>query len=453
MSYMRRLPTAALTASAAVRSATRTISKNFRSRTSTAGASVGATWGPNVDSFNLFLYDPTKAGFVVSDDDLATSHTFNDGLLISSLVKDGAVIRPNTNGTIFYNTVNGSLTIGRVPADIPVVEVNPPAVEINAEDQKGWRNLQAAFQKFSRDMGSPVAAAKTMLQGSGDLEAVYRNHRLTITAKVPIQPAPPTSVTVDMSRYGGKSDMPLLDDGKHDDGAAGDGVYGITLAFLPEGHRLPYGVKDWRTAWPGRVGLGVTVTYADGRHTGAVGVETIYTQINDITPWRGKAGVVTTTEGDVTTEAVENPREVHNGAPSLHITAQKGHWTVHVKIPEQNRDITSYEAVAFWVQSTGGEVPKELNMQLKDHPEFSDSSTTDAAPVLNGLVPSASEQRIIIPMSQLLGSNTKFQSDHLDEIIISGDATAPTMLSLTDLQILAHNDQPAAPAAPPPASK
>lgn len=411
-------------------------------------ASVGSSWGPNADVINLFLYDPTKAGLVVSSDDLATSRTASDGLLLSSIVKDGAVIRPNNNGTVFYNVVNGTLAVGRMPAEVPIVEVDPPAVEVSAKKQKGWRDITLAFQKFNRDTGSPAAAAKSMVQGVGDLNAVYRNNKITITAQLPVQPAPPTSVTVDMSRFGGTPTTPLFDDGKHDDGAAGDGLYSATVAFSPENHRLPYGVKDWRTSWPGRVGLGVTATFADGHHTGAVAVETIYTQINDITPWRNKNGVSSTVEGEVTADTVENPREVHNGAFSLSVKIPKGHWAVHIKIPEQSRDITSYEAVAFWLKLVDGEAPKEFTLQLKDHPEFSDSTTTDSTPVLNGVVPKAEEQRVTVPIGQLL-TNPKFQSDHLSEIILSGDSTAPATLLLTDLQILAQNDQSATPASTP----
>jgi hypothetical protein len=412
-------------------------------------ASVGATWGPSADILNVYLYDPTKAGLVVSSDNFATSHSASSGLPKSTLVKEGAVVRPNTNGTVFYNVMDGTLAIGRVPEEVPVVEVSPPAVELNAHDKKSWRELGLAFQKFTRDTGSPAAAAKALVQGVGDPLVAYKSHQITITAKLPLQPAPPTSVTVDMSRFGGTPAMPMYDDGKHNDGSAGDGVYGTTLAFLPEAHRPPYGVKDWRSSWPGRVALGVTATFADGHHTGAVAVETIYTEINDIKVWRDGAKVDTTTEGGVTVKALDNPREIHNGAVSLTIQAAAGKWTVHLKIPEPERDITSYEAVSFWLHAAGGTPPKEINMQLKDHPEFSDPTTTDPVPTLNGIVPGADDQRIVVPMSQLTGSSPNFQSDHLDEIIISGENTAPCTLVMTDLQVLAHYDKPNSPAAPP----
>ncbi len=152
---------------------------------------------------------------------------------ISSLVKEGAMLRPNTNGTVFYNVVNASLSIGRVPDDVPIVELNPPTVELNAKDAKNWKNLAASFQKFSRDKGNTVAAAKALKLETGDLDALYRSRQLTVTARLPLKPTPPVSVTVDLSRYGGAPNTPLLDDGKHDDGAAGDGVYGTTFAFLP----------------------------------------------------------------------------------------------------------------------------------------------------------------------------------------------------------------------------
>jgi hypothetical protein len=414
-------------------------------------ASVGVTWGPNADVVNLFLYDPAKLGLVISHDDLATIRTASDGLLVSPLVKEGAVIRPNTNGTIFYAVANESLSIGRVPRDVPVVDLNPPAVELNTSNQKSWKDLADAFQAYSRATGSTVAAARALGQSVGDLQALYHSRQLTITARLPLQPAPPVSVTVDLSRFGGAPDTPLFDDGQHSDGAAGDGVYGTTLAFLPEAHRPAHEDKDWRSSWPGRVALGVTATFADGHHTGAVGVETISTQINDVSLWWGKPIMTTSTEGDVTVAVVDESGEARHGPAALSIKVPKGHWVVHLKIAWEYRDMTSYEAVAFWLRMTDGEAPKEINMQLKDAPEFVDQTTTEPVPALNGIVPGADYQHIIVPTGQLLGSSPHFQTDRLWEVILSGDTTAPATLMIDGLQLLARNDKPSPPAAPAPA--
>ena len=239
-------------------------------------ASVGVTWGPNPDVVNLLLYDPSNLGLVVSSDDLASVHTASDGLLVSALVKEGAVIRPNANGTVFYAVANASLSIGRVPEEVPVVDLKPAlfALAPRAESEPAWKELGDAFDKFSRAEGSTVAAAKALCQSVGDLQGVYHRCQLTVTARLPLKPSPPVSVTVDLSRFGGTPDTPLFDDGQHNDGAAGDGIYGGTFAFLPEMH--PPAADEWRSSWPGRVALGVSATFADGRHEGAVGVVAVF---------------------------------------------------------------------------------------------------------------------------------------------------------------------------------
>jgi len=415
-------------------------------------ASVGVTWGPNADILNLYLYDPAKMGLVISPDHLATTQTASNGLTVSPLVKEGAMVRPNINGTVFYAVANGALSIGRVPADVPAVDLNPAVVELNVRDQKKWKDLIDAFQKFSREPGSTVAAAKALCQQAGDLQGLYRGCQMTITARLPLQPTPPTAVTADLSRFGGTPDMPLFDDGKHGDGAAGDGVYSRTLAFLPGGHRPVREDKEWRSSWPGRVALGVTAAYADGHHTGAVGVETIYTQVNDITLWRDKKSINTSTDGEVTAEVVDNPAEVHKGSPALQIKVPKGAWSVHLKIPWSDKDITSYEAVAFGIRLADGEAPKEISVRLKDAPEFSTATTTEPVPALNGLVPGADYQQVVVPVSQLIGSSPNFKLDHLNEIILSGDTTAPATLVIDGLQVLVHNDGPS-PTAPAPAAQ
>jgi hypothetical protein len=245
----------------------------------------------------------------------------------------------------------------------------------------------------------------------------------------------------------------LFDDGKHDDGAAGDGVYGGTFIFLPDIYRPRGG--ETRSVWPGRIALGVRATFADGHHQGAVGVVDLFNRINDITVWGTKANVVTSTEGDVTVEPGQNPREIHNGSAALRINAPKGPWSVHFKMPWPAWNTTSYEAVAFWIRMTDGRPPKELYLRFKDAPKFSDATTADPVPALNGIIPGADYQHVIVPLSQVIGSNTHLQTDRVSEVILSGDTDAPATLFVDGLQYLVQYDKPnvPAPVAPAPPSK
>ena len=427
-------------------------------------ASVGATWGPSADSCNLFLYDPTKMGLVAvpqdlanksgPGDDLASGVTASDGLPDSPLTKEGANLHPNANGTAFYAVTNGALYIGRSPADVPVVSLTPPAFAVNSEDEANWRRLGEAFQTFSYAKGSTLDAATSLTQGEGDLLALYNACQLTVTARVPLQPSPPKSVTVDLSRYGGDPHTVLDGDGRPEDGAPNDGLYGLTFAFRP--NQFP--VRDqveWRSRGPGRVALGVVATYADGKCCGAVGVLNVLKKFADISLWNegiGSAGG--TVEGGVTAEPFLNPLapkqpsyapRLHQGDVAVRLTVSNGPWAMHFKMAYNRQDIESSVAIAFYLRLDGGAAPKELYLQLRDDPDFSPPTTTEKVAVLNGVTLGPTWQRIIVPMQQVLGTATQFQLDHLDEIIVSGDGSAPATLVMDGLQALATDPKPPVP--------
>jgi hypothetical protein len=416
-------------------------------------ASVGLTWGPSADVVNLFVYDPAKLGLVVSRDDLATHQTASDGLLTGPIVKEGATLRPNANGTVFYAVANGALSVGREPADVPVVEVTPAAFEVNANDDQAWQNLAQAFDKYTSFRGHATDAAKALLSSVSDLEMLYHQHQITVTARVPIGPAPPKSVTVDLSRYGGYPNTPLLDDGQHEDGAAGDGVYGGTFAFLPERH--PSREDEWRSSWPGRVALGVTATYADGHAQGAVGVVDIFEKVLDIGIWQdGVGSVADDVENGVVVEPFLNPLlagqpsyapRLHHGDVAVRLKVPKGPWAVHFKAPYNRHDIDAHPAISLFVRLDSGVAPTDMNFQLKDVPDFSPATTTARVSLLRGITLNATYQRVVLPMTQVIGPALQFQRDHLDEMIISGDSPAPATLVIDGLQVNATN-----PPAPPP---
>lgn len=416
-------------------------------------ASAGVTWGPNADVMDLFLYDPSRLGLVVSSDNLAHIRATSDGLPVGPLVKEGATVRPNANGTVFYAVVNDALSIGRVPDEVPALDLTPPTFELapNADIENAWKKLGEAFDKFSRADGGTVAAAMALNQSTGDPQTLYRRCQLTITARLPAHPSPPTSVTVDLSRFGGTPDTPLFDDGLHNDGAAGDGVYGFTFAFLPKPQRLPTPTYEWRSAWPGRVPLGVSATYADGRREGAVGIVGVFTRINDIDVFKGGDwSTVIQVEGEATARPEKNPPEIHKGSGALRIEVRKGHWTVHVKSPYWLHDITSHEAIAFEARVAAGETPKEINLQLRDAPEFSAPTTTGPVPALRGTVLAKEYQRVVVPILPMQAAAPQFQSTHLGEFIFSGDSIAPATLYIDRLEVLARD---AAPNPPLPSAK
>lgn len=411
--------------------------------------SVSAQWGQNPDVVDLCLYDPSRLGLVLSSDELVTKRS-SSGPLISSFVKDGAAIRPNANGTVFYAVANGSLTIGRADETVPIVRVTPPVFEPAREDEKTFEDLTSALREFSKSAsaGSAAKAARELRANYGDLDAPYLRTRMTLTAQLPLQPAPPVSVTADMTRYGGSESTPMSDDGQHGDGVAGDGVYGLSFSFRPM--RFAHRQNDWRRTGPGRVAIGITATYADGRRQGAVGVAGIYPKIVSYDAWpqtlnpkAPKARYVT--EGDVKAELVENPPEIHGGIPALRIQTGQGPWSVNIPIGFDQRDITSYQGLAFWIKATEGVPPGEIFVQLRDHPELAAPVTTDRIAVISQGVRegsiSSDYRCVVAPFDQMLAEGSPIETSKVQKIILSGDAGAPVTLWLDGLRILASTEE------------
>ena len=419
-------------------------------------ASIGMTWGPSPDIIRLYLYDPAKAGLVTIDqnlaskeppaDDLPSGVTANNGLPISPLTKEGAVFRPNDNGTVCYAVANDSLSIGRTPDTVPEVSCIPSSFEVDPQDDKQWRDLSEAFNKFTSAKGSTVEAAKALAQSNGDLEALYHTSQLTITAHVPVKPSPPKSVTVDLSRYGGVPDTIMTNDGH------GDGVYHTTFAFLPARYRPRNEDPEWRCMGPGRVALGIVATYADGKNQGSVGVINYFEQLLDLNIWGEGVGSATfDVENGAKAEPFLNPLAPgqpsyaprrHKGDVAVRLTVPKGPWTVHCKMAYNRHDIDSYAALSFFIRLDDGSAPKELDVQLRDEPEFSPPTTTDRVPMLKGMTLTKDYQRVAAPLSQLLGPGSSLQTDHLSEIILSGDNDAPGTIVLDGLAAIATYPPP-----------
>ncbi|MDD5351128.1 MAG: hypothetical protein PHQ12_13035, partial [Chthoniobacteraceae bacterium] len=407
-------------------------------------SSVGAMWGPNADVLRLCFYDPSRLGLVFSDDELATSQTCR-GPLVSSLVKEGAFVRPNANGTVFYAVANNTLSIGRTAEPFPVVAFSPAVMEPAREDETAFADLMAALRTFSKlpAGGSAAKAAVALNQSSGDPAAPYRRSELTLTARVPVTPAPPAAVTADLSRLGGGEATPLYDDGLHGDGAAGDGVYGLGFCFRP----LSFSARqdDWRRTWPGRIAAGVSAVYADGSRYGAVGVVGIYPKILSYDLWARNTPQKLPTEGDVAVATTENPPKIHGGTPALQIQVKKGPWSVAMRFPFGHSDITSYQGLSFWVKATEGTPPAEIYVQLRDKPTLTAPVTTERVPVIaegtrEGSI--GSEYRCVtIPLSRLLGENSTLEKSKVFQLILSGDGEAPATLLVDCPRILATTEE------------
>ena len=251
-----------------------------------------------------------------------------------------------------------------------------------------------------------------------------------------------------MSRFGGSSTAPLYDDGHHGDGAAGDGLYGLTFCFRPLAHSPR--PDDWRRSWPGRVALGVTATYADGQRQGAVGLAAIYPKIEGYDLWNKNFDkAVFSTKGDVAADVVPGPPGTPDGGTNLCVKTGKGPWSVFLRIPWGRNDITGFQALTFRIRAGEGPVPEEIYVQLRDSPELTAPVISDRFPLiaggLHGAALGADFLRAVLPFSRLLSGNSKLETGRLDTIILSGDGGAPATFCIDSPRVLATMEE-AAPA-------
>ncbi len=427
-------------------------------------AGVAPAWGPNADVLNLCLYNPSKLGLVLSKNNLAGSQTV-PGVPVGPLIKEGSFICPNANGTVFYAVINNQLSIGRVDETVPVVSITPAVVESSRDDSEVLNNLEVVLREFNRATQiSAATESKNLYQHIGDLAAPYRRLQLTITARLPLKPSPPTSVTVDLSRYGGVPDSPLFDDGRHDDGAAGDGVYGLTFCFQPMIF-APYRRNDWRPDYPGQIPLGVTAVFADGHRQGAVGVVGVYPRLKSYYFWwygwndpeKEAKNIHLDTQGAVTVKALPNPPgyKFKRSAYTLCLEAQSGTWSATMAVPYMMDNFSSHQAISFWIKAANGQPPKGLYIQLQDKPGLAAPVTTERFPVSSGIHEggiSTDYRRAILNFKDLLGKNDPpLETDRVGKIIICGEGDAPSTLYINDFQILSWSqesnpsDQPPSP--------
>jgi len=366
-----------------------------------AFASVGFTWGPNADTEVFFAYEPRKLGMMVSTDGLQTFARQGEGLYTGPFVKEGARIRANANGTVFYATANEVLYVGRRssgPLEVSRVAVTPPIFIFENEGYKAAMDgLRDELRTFANER-YVAREAKRIVKSARDARAYLSETQFTVTATVTGPGGPPASVTVDLSRIGGSGLAPMLDDGQHGDGAAGDGLYGATFRFDPR--RLKNDSHDWRRRWPGRLGLTVTAAGADGALSGAVAVLAVFDSPESFT--------------------------LHKKVDPIAVTP--GPWSQSLGASEVP-DILAYYAMTFWIKSdmAGDE---DVQVQLRDAPPFSFATTTPPAWIVKeALVEGGkvtSEWRLVtIPLARLLKDSPQFETMRLGAVVLSGESKSP----------------------------
>jgi hypothetical protein len=269
-------------------------------------------------------------------------------------------------------------------------------------EEEGYRAAMVSLREDLRTFANERFAAheaKKIVRNARDARAFLSDTEFSLTARVTARDGPPRSVTVDLSRVGGLALAPMFDDGAHQDGAAGDGVYGLQFRLDPR--RLKSDTRDCRRPYPGLMGLTVTVVGADGSLAGAVGVLAVYDRPESFTLGGRKTEPIIVT-GEPWTRA----------------------WTTG-----DPRDITGYHAVTFWIKTdlARGE---DVTVQLRDSQPFSLPTTTPPLGLLkdgflDGGAITTQWRLVTIPLARLLKGAPQFEISRLGALVLSGEGKVP----------------------------
>ncbi len=406
-------------------------------------ASLGAAWGPTADSEFLYAYEPTKLGMIVSTDGFTTVSTCSQGLYTSPFVREGAHLRANANGTVFYAVANGVLSKGYRfdgPLKVSQISVSPAAMSFapGAWHEGTW-TLQRCLAVL-HDQARAAGPARMIARSAREVEGALSAQEATVTALVIDSRGKPKSVTVDLSRLGGSPRTPMLDDGQHGDGAPGDNVYGAVFPMPPQAllAHWPWS-RDWRRAWPGPLGLTVTAVASDGSLSGAVGVLHLAMRSDGFVFWgHGLRPDTRDCKGDVTLRvdpAVANPA---TSSASWKIVAANGPWVLPLGDPYHTRDISGLYAVSFWAKSDATR-PDDLSLQLRDQPDYTAPSPTPPLGLvrdraIEGGAITAEFRRVVVPLEPLLKRTPGFQPRLFCWLVFSGEGRAPATYWIDDLR-------------------
>ncbi len=414
-------------------------------------AGIGATWGPTADSQIVFAFDPKTMGMAAwtmssegEGQELLDKVPFSDppiahskGLYTNAIVREGAQLRASADGAVFYASINSMLYraarggngVRIVEASIkPAVNRFDPMSQQNSLDQV--RDALAQFPKRPNLAG----AGASMLEVLKTHDQAMAGQRIIISAKVRSDGPKPPSVTVDLSRLGLSPTSALLDDGQHDDGAAGDGVYSNAFALNLLTYRRPD--KDWRHSWPGVVGLTITAAADNGNLAGVVVPYSIVNPAGGVPFWeREQWHDIAIEQGKIKRGTATSPQGKKRGL--LLGIELPGPWRARVGGSRKTLDITGAAALVLQIR-TAEDSTDDISIQLRDEPVFAQPATTPAVPLLaEGFVPAkkftTTYQRIVIPLARLLKDADEFQPGITHSIILSGKAGKPMQVMIDEV--------------------
>ena len=432
--------------------------------------SFGTTYGPNADIEALYVYEPAKLGLALARREIRNRSvtdkpekaaqaepeplhfdSLSEGLYTGPFVKEGSTLRANANGGMFYAVINNSLYVGRRVengVNVADVTVKPPLCVYGRGDPgQAFGRLNQAIADFERS-ASVGARAKDLIDVFANYRAAVPADSITITAKIAGEEAP-AMVSADLTRIMAQPDsacrMPLFDDGLHGDGAATDGVYGVTVPLTADAIRND---GDWRRPVPGPLGLTVSaVGDVDGSRclSGGVGVLGVFPKLQSRTfaqvdvarDWKDAVGLEDLPLPD---DSQAHPGKLF--VQSLEFGVKDKAWELPIGRGGVGVDsFVGYYVLSFWIRSDKN-TGKEVGIRLRD-------SVIDALPndgpklallkdgLMDGGAIDPTWRRVTVPISRLLGGAARLATTSIGAVVLSGDGGAPQTFWISDLVLYA----------------
>lgn len=389
---------------------------------SSSWVSLFWTFGPTATSRLLVGYDPRNQGVVMSARHFLGSSLMqcNQGLYVGPFVKSGSTCRANANGSTFYVVMNNALWIGRrVPA-----KAGPAVVQAWTAPSAVWVG-RGRMAHAEYDLHDRVGAVASGDLGSGNIRAIAAAARkiqahtdsmgFTVFARVRHGGGAKAikSVTVDAFGLGGAPATPLHDDGKHDDGAAGDGLFAAAVRF--ELGVFAGGKDTRRYGLPGRGALTVAATDTAGKTDSVAAVVSVLRQPEGVGIYPGGGAAYALGPAGVSHARSQG---LQHGANALCIAGTgpgpwRGAWLSH----DGSANVTGLRTLQFYLK---GNVNQELLVQILDRhrvgtdvfdePHYSHPVPLIAGGYLKAVTPTY--QLVRVPVPELLTKGTYFLRHH-----------------------------------------
>jgi len=415
--------------------------------------SVEVAWGAHADDERLYAYDPRREGLVQAPLPFEAYRSAGRGLATGPFIRDGARLRANAGGSRFYAALNGTLYTARNRAAFRIddVVVTPDTLTVAAYLFRDglWQRFDTDLQAFCRAPAAGHEAAALAGQLAAFREAVSTDC-VRIAARVvgPADALPPTAVTVDLSRLGQSPRTPMLDDGQHQDGAAGDGVYGVSLPLERESLKRRDG--DWRSGAPGRVPLTVSAVAPGGGLAGTVGVLGLYLIPDTLalfSEWEGLS--LQDAQGEVHLEAVRDRAVAATGERCLRLTVGPGPWVAPIGLSWDPVNLAGFHALGFSIRA-GDRTASGLRVHLQDAPAYALPTLTPGLDLVaeelvpGGCIPDDRYVRVTIPLSRLIDPSGPFLPECVGCLVFSGNSQGPCSFTLDDLRVYLTPEEAAA---------